>query len=291
MIIKSMSRKGAAGSVTRGSFYQLYHYINEKSLGQSLTRNIQQFNPSSAQVIGSFIENARNLRQTKRHNLLYHEVICLEKRGDTSQHEMILHDLAQRYLEQRAPGAVAFGTIHDDAENSIHLHLMISANELDSRRRIRLSKQEFSQIQKSLEEYLQKQYPELGERSIYNQPWEHSLNFSDKELNLKRRTKAPSKKDLIKEVVTESLSLAASQEELVQLLAKSGIDLVVRGKTVTVQKEAIKCRLKTIGLLEAYEQLLEKEKDPVSERLRQLREMRTRQKGSEKERSSELEQD
>lgn len=252
MIIKSMSRKGGAHH-----FQQLYNYISKDAEGDRIWHNFLYHEPDQQQTVRSFTDNAKHLKTSKRHNILYHEVISLKRSGKDQQARQMeaLRDLARQYLESRAKGQLAYGAIHLDSEHSVHLHLMISANDRGSKRRVRLPKHEFFQIQKTLEKNLQRSYPELEEKAIYNKPWEHSQDFSDKEQNLKSRTKSPSKKDQLRETLEHVFTHAPSQQEAKEYLASQGIELVARGKNITAVKGKLKCRLKTLKLDEAYQNI------------------------------------
>ena len=76
-------------------------------------------------------------------------------------------------------GADASGKIGSCCEQQ---SLMISSNGVDSNRRVRIPKFEFTQIQKNIETTLQQEYPVLSEKTIYNKPWEKNKKESHKEL-------------------------------------------------------------------------------------------------------------
>lgn len=253
-----MSRKGGAHH-----FQQLYNYISKDAEGDRIWHNFLYHEPDQQQTVRCFTDNARNIKTDKRHNVLYHEIISLKRCEKDQQARQMeaLRDLASQYLSSRAKGQLAYGAIHLDTEHSVHLHLMISANDRGSKRRVRLPKHEFLQIQKNLEQNLQRTYPELEERSIYNKPWEHSQDFSDKEQNLKSRTKSPSKKDQLHETLEYVFTHAPSQQEAKEYLTSQGIKLVARGQNITAMQGKLRCRLKTLQLDEAY-QNIGKQSDP-----------------------------
>ena len=126
MIIKSLSRKSP-------SFAQLYDYMNRPGQGDragySFVRNIHAFDPSRDEIIGAFASNASHLRARQGGNILYHEILSIERKGDAADTELreVLYDLAQRYLEERAENLLAYGRLHE-SDGHFHYHLMISAN-------------------------------------------------------------------------------------------------------------------------------------------------------------------
>ncbi len=250
MIIKSMSRKGGAHH-----FQQLYNYISKDAEGDRIWHNFLYHEPDQQQTVRSFSDNARHLKTSKRHNILYHEIISLKRSEKDQQDRQMeaLRDLARQYLASRAKGQLAYGAIHLDTVHSVHLHLMISSNDRGSHKRVRLPKYEFLQIQKTLESNLQRTYPELEEKAIYNKPWEQSQDLSNKEQNLKSRTKAPSKKEQLRETMERVFKNAPSQQDAKEYLETIGIDLVARGNNITAVQGKLKCRLKTLKLDEAYQ--------------------------------------
>ena len=254
MILKSMSRKGSA----RVHFPQLYDYISRDAQPENrIWQNFMHHEPDRATTLRGFLDNARHIKQDARHNVLYHEVISLTRHpgSQTDRQIAALRQLAQSYLQQRAPGQLAFGAIHLDKDHSVHLHLMISANDIGNKRRVRLPKADFLKIQRNIEEQLQRDYPELEECSIYNRGDRTRGNTSDREQNLKNRTKAPSKKDLLREKLGRAFAQASNRAEAKEKLASQGIDLVERGKTITAVEGKLRCRLTTLNLQASYEEV------------------------------------
>jgi len=160
--------------------------------------------------------------------------------------------VTHQYLAKRANRQLALGAIHLDHAETIHVHLMISANGLEQKHRTRLAKYEFLQIQKDLETYLHRQFPEVCHKRVYNQAWSQSQKFSNREQAMKQRTKQPSKKDVLKATLKQVFSQVKTQEEAHQMLADHGITLTQRGKSFTAQQDQMKCRLKTLGMEEMY---------------------------------------
>ena len=79
---------------------------------------------------------------------------CLKKYPE------ILEDLAQVYLELRAPDALGIARVHTDKDH-VHLHFMISPNEIGTTKSIRLTKKQFQALRRTIEEYQVTYYPEL----------------------------------------------------------------------------------------------------------------------------------
>ena len=191
MIIKSLSRKGKTGH-----FRQLYDYIAREAHGDALWHNFLYSEPDRERTVRTFEDNAKHIRKSPRHNILYHEVISLKRLSKDLEELQIeaLRDIGRQYLNARAGTQLGYGAIHTNQKDSIHLHLMISSNGVDSNRRVRIPKFEFTQIQKDIETTLQQEYPALCEKTIYNKPWEKNKKETHKEQQLKRGRASPRKK-------------------------------------------------------------------------------------------------
>ena len=163
MILKSMARKGP-------SFGQLIGYINQgAATGDPVfARNIYASHRANW-TVAQFLENHRLLPERKNGNSLYHEIIALEAQEGLSEDELrsALIKLADQYIERRAPNQLTYGRVHLDTR-SPHIHLMISANELNKTQRVRLSKAEFGQIQVDMERYAKQVFPKLKLRDLYD---------------------------------------------------------------------------------------------------------------------------
>lgn len=154
MIVKSMARKSAG-------FAQLLRYLDKP--GETITAFLHNFRTSPAEqvnVLGQFRENARYLPPRKGGNILYHEVLSFSKDSAPFLTVPMIEDLAGRYLDMRAPYALAYAKVHAQSACP-HVHLVLSANDLESEKRIRVSKADFGRIKKQLERYQRERYPLL----------------------------------------------------------------------------------------------------------------------------------
>lgn len=249
MIIKSMSRKSK-------SFSQLYDYLTRDTSSFTFSRNTFNNSQNKKEFVNEFYNNARHLQEARGKVYMYHEVLSLEanKLSHERQKE-ILQDLAQKYLLGRANNHLAFGVIHEE-KNNMHVHLMISANEIEGERRIRLSKKEFSQIQKELENYKNQKYKELNQSSLYQDKKDLSKD-KQKEQELKNRG-TKSIRDIIKEELEKTFKNATSSTYLENHLNSLGYKIYTRGKTQGIKFNWKNYRFKTLGLEVKYKQLLKR---------------------------------
>ena len=252
MIIKSMARK-------KPSFNQLIKYM-EKEDGERLIYHNFYGNDhlKSDEIIKIFEKNAQLLPKRKNGNYLYHEVLSLENNGNLQEKEIynIAYELSNLYLEKRANKHLGFAVLHKNTDN-IHVHFCISSNELKNPSRVRLPKSKFSAIQKNLENYVLEQYPDLNESKVYTKPKDKDqIKTSNKEQELKKRTKKQSRKEEIKTLLHGIFEQANTKEDLNNLLEKSGFRFYTRGQyigLIDLQNNERRHRLKTLGLLSHYE--------------------------------------
>jgi hypothetical protein len=278
MIIKSLARKTA-------SFAQLYDYLHRKG-GKAFTvaRNFQSFGiPGREEVIAEFLRNADHLPARRGGNYLYHEILSTKTVAGLPlpDQRRIMLDLAETYLAQRADRLLAYGCLHEE-RGHLHFHLMLSANELGQRRRFRLSKKRFADIQRDLEAQAIREYPELQERVIYGKEKGTNPTIKHGEYELRKRG-SPTKKDQLAQTLKVIFDAATSQKTLDVALNKAAITLSGRGKAIVAQQGKLRCRLKTLHLHTDYEHCIAPWKR-VQERQDELRALRDKQQTKQRDR-------
>lgn len=269
MIIKSKGRKGG-----ERSFTTLYNYLCRKS-----EENFTYFHNfthsqthSKEDIINAFKNNAKYIKKSKRLNVLYHELISLkrEKNSDLEYYKHILGELAQEYLVKRAPDQIAFCKIHADKDHSIHLHIMLSSNGLQSPKRVRFNKFDYQRIQAHVEEYGRERYPEVIKEAIYTKKG-YAKDFDpvkkkkQREIKFQYNKRQAQELKTIKElhdILKQIFSQVKSREELQKALEYYNIHLKERGKNITAtytnEKENTKLqrRLAKLGIDEMYKKMI-----------------------------------
>ncbi|MCW8932052.1 MAG: relaxase/mobilization nuclease domain-containing protein [Gammaproteobacteria bacterium] len=253
MIIKSMSRKDA-------SFGQLIEYmsdINKSDEQYNVYQNI--YSKKGFDIEEEFKKNAWLMKKRKNGVYLYHEILSITKAKGISlkQQKEALRYIAYKYALDRAPKNLVFGTLHDDHDEHLHYHLLISANALGDPKKTRLSKKQFDNLKKDMEKHVLKNHPELEQKVVINRQVGEKL--SNKEYEYKKRTGKKSDRDTVKDNLTEVFSDSKNKQDLFTKLSESGYELYIRGKTIGVKKieTGKNYRLKTLGLLDKFEQLSE----------------------------------
>lgn len=267
MIIKSLGRKASnkmTGGRIKNPFMNLVRYMTRTGDGEKSQSVLWHGfygheGMSNDEIVATFEENARYLKERKNGNVLYHEILSFSA-GYSLQGEALARavaDIGQEYLRYRAPGQMAFGAIHYDTDH-IHLHLMVSANGIGKREPVRLTKAQFAELQKAVEAFTLAKYPELAQTRIYDRdrPKER-LKTQAHEQAMKSRTGEPSRKERIKSQLHGLFEQSMSMAELEKRLEAEGLSFYQRGKSLGVVERLPdgserRHRLATLGLAEHY---------------------------------------
>jgi hypothetical protein len=244
-IIKSLSRKNQ-------SFGQLYDYMNKN--GASLQAyNLYGDAYDRNRIVDEFLANAKLLQgaHSQGKNYLYHEIISLKTTSRSEEYQLTaISELVTQYVEQRARDNLVFSAIHNDKDN-IHAHLMISSNELGSMQRLRLSKKQFAEIQKSLEQYQNEHYPIL-KTEHYLKPHSHERLKNNEQEMISNQGKM-SQKQTVKNKLLKIFESSKDFQEFESSAKAQGFELYTRGKNDGVVFNGKNYRLKTLGLEGKFE--------------------------------------
>jgi len=253
MIIKSMARK-------EPSFNQILDYMESGRADSRYTVHHNLFGRNPEMVKEEFVQNSRFLHRRVGGNYMYHEVISITRNHqlELDEQKEKLRQIVCDYIRDRAQNNLAYAALHDDKECNLHFHLIISANEVGSKKRHRLTKHQFDTIKKSLETKVLKHYPELKQEKIINKVSREKL--SNKGAELKRRTGQTPQRDVVRQKVGEIFAAAQTREELLAAFDKAGLDFYIRGKApgVVDRQTGRKHRIKTLGYLPQFEVLNQK---------------------------------
>ena len=236
MIVKSMSRKST-------SFAQLYRYMHQaKTMGEALIWNIHS--SYSHDILHAFYQNASHLNAHRNGNTLYHEIISLKytKSVPLIRQQKALYDLCNKYLQARGKDLLGYGRIHLE-QGHLHMHLMLSSNELNSQKRHRLTKAEFKLIQQHCEQYLQQSYPDLEQPSLYQK------SPSSTRIHPEPSKPSSSTREHVRSLLIDILK-QAGQQSIRSLLDQYDLKLYQRGKQYGVRYHGKSYRLKTLELEE-----------------------------------------
>ena len=277
------------------SFGQLLAYISlTDQSGPAIGHNLQATECDLAAIHREFLDNSRYLPPRKNGNVLYHEVLSFSDLDQPGLTPAILESLTRKYLELRAPYALAYAKAHLETDCP-HVHVMISANNVGSSRRLRLSRAEFARVKRELEEYQRQEYPLLTHSLVFDrersrQGVRQRRNESERDRRLaKKEAREPSRKEMIRDLVAEQLVLARSAQGFALRLKTLGLQLYRRGRQFGVldlvghsdtSAPGRRYRLSTLGLQDQFQKAL-RQWQVLPERLLAL-------EGSELERTQQL---
>ena len=257
----------------QATFKSLLDYMHKECTKDSLSTKRNILSENREDIAREFEENARYLPKRKGGNYLYHEIITIPKQEKLSslKQQKILIDLADKYLEKRAENLLSYGVIHTDT-NNLHIHLLISANEPLSKKRYRLNKRKFAEIQKEIELYKLEKYPELETKKIYTKDIhkEKQKSISHREYEVIKRGGTSKKQEIIN-ITRDIIFRSKDEKELNDSLEKIHFKIYTRGNTTGLEniKTKRRYRFKTLGLDEQYKKKLE-EFDRYKERKKKL---------------------
>ncbi len=244
-----MSRKEA-------TFSQLVDYFEDGRQDEKFTvyHNVYSNNPEG--VKAEFNKNATFLKKRKNGVYMYHEVLSITKSSilPEDQQKEILKDIALNYVKSRAKNNLVYGVLHHDKKDNLHYHFMISSNEIESDKKHRFSKEEFSQFKKDLENYVLEVYPKLEQKKLINKDQSNVKEIGEKLTNkgveLKRRTGKTAQKDSVKERLRIVFEETKDKADFFNLMERENLSLYVHGNTIGIidRETNRKHRLTTLGL-------------------------------------------
>lgn len=257
MMIKSKSRK-------RPSFRQLVTYCEDgMSKGDEQYRYFHNLHPGHAeQIIRDFELNAEHLPERKNGVYLYHEILSFSRARKVSneRHKEILSEAIEEYLSKRAPDCMAYAVIHDEKENNVHAHIVISSNEIDSKKRHRITQRDYKTAKVHTEQYVNEKYPEL-EQGVIIDSYSKGKTKQSQYQTLKRGGRL-TQQDKLHADLQVIFASARSEAELDRALALKGLGKSYRKGNKNSEPRFGKSdskkhyRLKTLGLDTVYAQLL-----------------------------------
>lgn len=245
-----MSRKQA-------TFGQLVDYMEDGRQDINFTLKHNLYSNKTEKIKEEFEENAKFVKKRKNGVYMYHEVLSITKSKTLSEEQQKerLREVALAYLDKRAKNNLAYAVLHNDKEDNLHYHFLISSNELQEVSKHRLSKKEFDIIKKDLEKLVLEKYPELEQKEIINKQAKEKI--SNKGAELKRRTGEINQRDSVKDRLLKAFSSTVDKQSFFDSLAKEKLEVYVRGNTIgIVDKDTGRNhRLKSLGMLDEFNKI------------------------------------
>lgn len=275
MIVKIKTRK-------RPTFRQLIEYMlndkarrfeNEKSF--VITHNLRGNDIESWTM--QFLENEKYRTHNRKNSvMLTHEIISFHKDEKNISLEK-MEDMAREYIRQRNPNGIYLAVPHTDKEH-FHIHICASGVEYKTGKAMRMSKGEFQELKKNIQQYQKEKYPELS-KSIVQHEMKGKAKITDKEYQIKLRIGRASMKEELAEKINHCLSKAKSMDGFVQILKENKLRPYERnGRFTGVWYENLKFRFNRLQI----DMDKVKELNKTVERERQIQIMRKGRKNKSK---------
>jgi hypothetical protein len=211
-------------------------------------------------IINEFVTNSRKVKARKNGNYLFHEVIAITKSKQLTldQEKERLFDIVRTYVDMRCKNNLAAGYLHDEKDNNVHFHLMISSNELDAFKNQRLTKFDFDKAKKELERYVIEKYPELEQDIIMNATKaQKKSRESNKAAEVKRKGGRLEKKEHMVKTLNSIFANSRSMDDYFKQLEQQNFEMYNRGSAIGFinKTDGKKYRLKTLALEDQFKQV------------------------------------
>ena len=248
-----------SGSRTTASFSQLLHYMNKGRVEEDeyfYKHNV--YSNKTYDIVGEFKQNHKLLKKRKNGVALYHEYISIKYQKGYSKEELrgILQSLAEQYVKQRANNCLVYAVVHEQ-HNQIHLHFMISGNEIESSKAHYFSQSEFEEIKNKTREYAYEKYPKLERKELTQKKARANSRTIDSEVQFKKRTGKQSEREKFKDKLQKIFARSQTQNNFINNLKAESIEIYQRGNTFgfidSISKR--KYRLKTLELENEFVQM------------------------------------
>lgn len=262
MIVKSLGQRGS------GSIGRVLDYITRPNAAMRdakgapilLRHNIRGKDLESLKA--AFLANELSRINTPSGRLYaYHDIIAFTKDDAQRIDTKMLEDLTREYLCQRAETGMAVATFHDDKDH-MHVHVLLGSTEIATGKALRLSRAEFAKVKESLQQYQLSKYPELASVVEHGKGKQYAL---ENEYRMNGRTRKPSRKDEIRQMLNTAFESSYSKEEFYANMKEAGLNLYERNG-VTGVCDNRNYRLNTLGFGEESMAELDKRE----ERMQQL---------------------
>lgn len=262
MVLKELSRKTP-------NFAQLVSYISGKELLKNkdgtpfiFTHNL----PSQAktEIIEAFKNNDAN-RTVKRKDgvRLIHTIISWHALDNDKLDAEAITKIAQKYVALRNENALYWGSAHTDKKDAgLHLHLAVSSAEEYTGKAISMSKRNFANMKRELQEY------EISELGLNKSAVAHGKGLekiSDREYQLKERTGRLSHKDEVRAKIESSFNDALSRSEFYQNVEDQGFSLYERAGRIYGVDDGCRHRFSTLGFDEEKLKTLDEREERLEE--------------------------
>lgn len=189
-------------------------------------------------------------RKHKRKNSVYvnHEILSWHKDDVKNMSADKMRDMVREYLTMRNPNGIYVAVPHFDRDH-FHVHICSSAIQYRTGKSMRMSRQEFHELKKNIQQYQVEKFPELSKSVVEHGKKRSRRILTDQERHYKKRTGKQTKKDQLLEILNDCSAHAISREDFIARLKGCKLQTYERGGKVTgVIYEKRKYRFKRLGI-------------------------------------------
>lgn len=246
MIIKIKSLRG------RAVFKNLLTYIlkSEEKIPESHIIRHNLNGNSIEEWVNEFLHNeAGRLHKRKNNVLLTHEIISFHP-DDTPQLSIEkLEQIAREYITRRNPNGLFLGAVHRESNGgNIHIHFAVSAVEYASGRSLRMTKKQFHELKKGIQQYQQEQFPELT-HSLPSHGDTQQPQLSNREYWYKQHSKELTMKEKLYLLISFTFEESKDLDEFLGKISSYGLEPYFRkGVPAGVWWNGRKYRFRTLGV-------------------------------------------
>ncbi len=181
----------------------------------------------------------------------------------------MIKDIAEKFISLRGPTGLIIGALHQD-QHHCHVHLIQSGVQLGTGLAARISKQEFQEIKRTLNEYQKDKFPELVSLPEHGKSKNtKSRSMGDLE-NLKAERRQ--QEDILQHAVETAYAMATSKDAFIAQIRQEGHEPYFRNDRLQGLKYngEEKFRLSRFGISE-------KELDELEHTAEDRKELRTKE--------------
>lgn len=212
-------------------------------------------------------------RKHKRKNSVYvnHEILSWHRDDVKNISADKLRDMVREYLTMRNPNGMYVAVPHFDRDH-FHVHICSSGIQYRNGKSMRMSRQEFADLKKNIQEYQIEKFPELSKSVVEHGRKKNRRILTDEERHYTQRTGKQTKKDELLSILNDCSTHAKTQDEFFAQLKENNLQPYKRGGKITgVIFGKRKYRFKRMGIDLAQFKSVEKGNSRENE-LQKLRE-------------------
>jgi hypothetical protein len=245
------------------SFEQMVDYVGRHKRDQKYNVHYNLYARKSEEIKKEFIKNGEHVKTRKNGVYMYHEVLSLSKgcKLEKEKQKELLKEIVSEYIKARSSKSMVYAVLHDEPNRYLHYHIIISSNEKDSSKKVRIAKEKLKQIKRETEKYVLEKYPELEQtKTIQTRNTKKKMSQNGHEME-RRTKKPPPQRERVTEALREVFKTSKNKQEFFELLRKHNLEILPpKGKHIRFKnlETGQNHRVATLGLETEFRQMSER---------------------------------